>query len=101
MTRHAVVAGCLLVGLAGHALAICTANVGGTPQTCPARSPVRPRYRITRDAYGVPHIKARGLYDVGYATGIAQAEDRAPRACRSTSTATTSAATATRSSCRA
>ena len=38
--------------------------------------PGRPRYRITRDGYGVPHIKARSLYDVGYATGIAQAEDR-------------------------
>jgi acyl-homoserine lactone acylase PvdQ len=76
MTRHAVVAGGLLVVLAGHALAICTANVGGTPRACPARSPARPRYRITRDGYGVPHIKAHSLYEVGYATGVAQAEDR-------------------------
>ena len=76
MTRQAVVSGCLLIALAGRALAICTANVGGTPRACPSPSSGRPHFRITRDGYGVPHIKARGVYDVGYAMGLAQAEDR-------------------------
>ena len=76
MTRQAVVSGCLLIALAGRALAICTANVGGMPRACPSPSSRRPHFRITRDGYGVPHIKARGVYDVGYAMGVAQAEDR-------------------------
>src|SRR6478736_1383738 len=74
MTRPAVAA-ILLLAFAARASAICTAN-GATPTACPAATPGRPHYRITRDAYGVPHVKARSLYDVGYATGIAQAEDR-------------------------
>src|SRR5262245_55359039 len=75
MTRPILVAGAL-VALSAPAFALCTANVAGTPQACSSRAPGRPRYRITRDEFGVPHIKARSLYDVGYATGIAQAEDR-------------------------
>src|SRR5262249_19341092 len=66
----------LLLALAARASAICTANVGGSPRACPAPAPRRPHYSITRDGYGVPHVKARSLYDVGYATGVAQAEDR-------------------------
>src|SRR5262249_29150009 len=75
MTRPTLAAA-LVLALAAPVFAICTANVGGTPRMCPAPASGRPRYRITRDAYGVPHIKARSLYDVGYATGIAQTEDR-------------------------
>jgi len=75
MTRPALAAA-LVLGLAAPVFALCTANVGGTPRACPDPTPGRPHYRITRDAYGVPHVKARSLYDVGYATGIAQAEDR-------------------------
>src|SRR5262245_767419 len=75
MTRPAIAVG-LSLALAARASAICTANVGGSPQSCSSRTPARPRYRITRDEFGVPHIKARSLYDVGYATGVAQAEDR-------------------------
>ena len=74
MTRPAVAA-ILLLAFAARASAICTAN-GALPTACPAATPGKPHYRITRDAYGVPHVKARSLYDVGYATGIAQAEDR-------------------------
>jgi penicillin amidase len=66
----------MLLALASPSFALCTANVVGTPRNCPRPPSGRPRFRITRDAYGVPHIKARSLYDVGYATGIAQAEDR-------------------------
>ncbi len=75
MTRSTLMAGALLA-LTTPAFALCTANVGGSPRSCSTRTPARPRYRVTRDGYGVPHIKARGLYDVGFATGIAQAEDR-------------------------
>jgi penicillin amidase len=75
MTRSAL-AGTLVLVFAAHASALCTANVGGSPRACPAPPSGRAHYRITRDAYGVPHVKARSLYDVGYATGVAQAEDR-------------------------
>jgi penicillin amidase len=74
MTRSALAA-TLVLAVAARASALCTANVGGSPRACPA-PPARAHYRITRDGYGVPHVKARSLYDVGYATGIAQAEDR-------------------------
>src|SRR5262245_31631828 len=65
-----------VLAVGAPAFAICTANIGGMPRTCADPVRARPHYRIRRDDYGVPHIKARSLYDVGYATGIAQAEDR-------------------------
>src|SRR5262249_25476103 len=40
------------------------------------RRPKRVRIRTTRDGYGVPHLKARSLYEVGWGLGQAQAEDR-------------------------
>src|SRR5262245_44168296 len=67
----------LSVALAGSAhAALCTANAG-TPVACPPTpAPESVRLRITRDDYGVPHIKARSLYEVGYNVGVAQAQDR-------------------------
>jgi acyl-homoserine lactone acylase PvdQ len=65
-----------LLALAAPAAALCTANVGNAPPACGATAPQRPHVRITRDAYGVPHLKARTFHDVGYGIGLAQAEDR-------------------------
>ncbi|HYR97079.1 MAG TPA: penicillin acylase family protein [Candidatus Binatus sp.] len=56
--------------------AICTANVGQPPVSCSPPEPLKPHARITRDAYGVPHLRARTFHDVGYGIGIAQAQDR-------------------------
>src|SRR5690242_1056695 len=64
----------LLLPSAAHAL--CTANVTGAPQACVTKAPKHPHAVLTRDGYGVPHLRARTLYDVGYGTGIAQAQDR-------------------------
>src|SRR5581483_2728309 len=66
----------LVVALATPAGAICTANVGASAMTCAVRRPRHVRSRMTRDAYGVPHLKAHTLYDVGYGIGLAQAQDR-------------------------
>src|SRR5215470_8503988 len=56
--------------------AICTANIGNTPVSCVIRRPPRGHVVIKRDDYGVPHLKARTLYDVGYGIGLGQAQDR-------------------------
>ena len=66
MTRQAVVSGCLLIALAGRALAICTANVGGTPRACPSPSSGRPRLphharRLRRAAHQGAQRLRRGL----------------------------------------
>src|SRR4029453_5628073 len=64
----------LLAG-ASAAEAICTANAR-PPVACTVKVPKHLKVRITRDDYGVPHVKARTLYDVGYGMGQAQAQDR-------------------------
>jgi len=65
----------LLFAVAPRAEALCTANA--SPQVaCKVKVPKKPKVRITRDDYGVPHLKARSLYDVGYGIGQAQAQDR-------------------------
>ena len=67
----------LVLALAAPAAAaICTANIGRAPVVCSAPVPLKPHARITRDAYGVPHLRARTLHDVGYGIGLAQAQDR-------------------------
>ena len=76
MTRHLAALLTLAVVAPSPARALCTANVTGTPQSCVIRTPRRPHIRLTRDAFGVPHLRARTLYDVGYGTGLAQAQDR-------------------------
>ncbi len=67
----------LLALLAGPSVAdaICTANAR-SPVACTVKKPKHLKVRITRDDYGVPHVKARTLYDVGYGMGQAQAQDR-------------------------
>src|SRR5262245_21406334 len=64
-----------LVAGASVADAICTANAG-VPVACTIKKPKHMKVRITRDDYGVPHVKARTIYDVGYGMGQAQAQDR-------------------------
>jgi len=76
MTRHLAALLTLAVVAPSPARALCTANVTGTPQSCVIRTPRRPHIRLTRDDFGVPHLRARTLYDVGYGTGLAQAQDR-------------------------
>jgi len=67
----------LLVFLATPARAtICTANIGSPAMGCKITPPKKLHVQIVRDGYGVPHIKAKTLYDVGYGMGQAQAEDR-------------------------
>src|SRR5262249_4064031 len=46
------------------------------PVPCSSGAPLHPHVKITRDDYGVPHLKARTFHDVGYGIGRAQAEDR-------------------------
>src|SRR5690242_11492159 len=75
--RRAALVFVLVLPLAAPArAAICTANVGGAPVVCAPPQPLRPHARITRDAYGVAHLRARTLHDVGYGIGLAQAQDR-------------------------
>jgi penicillin G amidase len=76
MTRHVVALVVLVAVAPTSARAICTANVTGTPVTCAIQKPRHPHIRLTRDGYGVPHLRARTLYEVGYGTGLAQAQDR-------------------------
>src|SRR5262245_38085011 len=67
----------LLLGLAQPALAdMCTANVGSSPQHCKMPKRRKAHVRMTRDNFGVPHIKGNTLYDAGYGVGQAQAQDR-------------------------
>src|SRR5438094_1822337 len=66
---------CLLLAAAPRAETICTANASPAV-ACKIKVPKKPKVRITRDDYGVPHLKARSLYDVGYGIGQAQAQDR-------------------------
>src|SRR5579871_4236296 len=66
---------CGLIPGAASAAALCLANAS-PPVACPPLRLRAPHVRIKRDAYGVPHLKARTLYDVGYGVGQAQAEDR-------------------------
>src|SRR4051812_40638972 len=56
--------------------AICTTNVGATPQRCSIPKHRKPHVHTTRDAYGAPHVRGNNLYDAGYGIGQAQAEDR-------------------------
>src|SRR5262250_4020853 len=65
----------LLFAVAPRAEALCTANAS-PPVACKIKVSKKPKVRITRDDYGVPHLKARSLYDVGYGMGQAQAQDR-------------------------
>ena len=66
---------CVLLATAPAAHALCAANA--SPQVaCKIKTTKKPKVRITRDGYGVPHVKARSLYDVGYGMGQAQAQDR-------------------------
>lgn len=76
MYHRALALAILLASSAPAGAALCTANVGGTPQSCSILRPGHPRIRITRDTFGVPHLKARTVYDVGYGIGVAQAQDR-------------------------
>src|SRR5262249_29717113 len=57
------------------AASLCEANMSPVV-SCDIRRPKKVRVRTTRDAYGVPLLKARSLYDVGWGLGQAQAEDR-------------------------
>jgi penicillin amidase len=70
-----LLAGALVVAAASAAQAICTANMS-PPGACTIKVPAHVKIRITRDDYGVPHVKARSLYDIGYGMGQAQAQDR-------------------------
>jgi len=70
-----LLAGTLVVAAASAAQAICTANMS-PPVACTIKVPANVKIRITRDDYGVPHVKARSLYDIGYGMGQAQAQDR-------------------------
>src|SRR5262245_32913614 len=65
----------LLLAVAPAAHAICTANAR-QPVACTVKKPKHLKIRISRDDFGVPHVKARTLYDVGYGMGQAQAQDR-------------------------
>src|SRR5262245_32520663 len=76
MMLRPMVALLLVLAVAAPAAAICTANVGGAPVPCSSGAPLHPHVKITRDAYGVPHLKARTFHDVGYGIGRTQAEDR-------------------------
>jgi len=75
MTRHLAALLALAVVAPSPARALCTANTTGTPQSCVIQTR-RPHVRLTRDEFGVPHLRAHTLYDVGYGTGLAQAQDR-------------------------
>jgi len=75
MTRHLAALLALAVVAPSPARALCTVNTTGTPQSCVIQAR-RPHVRLTRDDFGVPHLRARTLYDVGYGTGVAQAQDR-------------------------
>src|SRR5262245_3689509 len=75
MRRLVLALGLVLIVVA-RAGALCTANASGNTEPCRNAGGQRPHYRIARDAYGVPHLKARSLYDVGYGIGVAQAQDR-------------------------
>ena len=58
MLRHAALAAATLVLLAATARAtICTANVGSAPVACAVHVPRRLHAELTRDAYGVPHLR--------------------------------------------
>jgi acyl-homoserine lactone acylase PvdQ len=70
-----LVVGLALLGCASAAQAICTANASA-PVACQVKVSRRLKVQITRDDYGVPHLKARTLYDAGYGMGQAQAQDR-------------------------
>jgi acyl-homoserine lactone acylase PvdQ len=76
MVHRLVLALAVLLWAAPVRAAICTANVGLAPMVCSPPEPLRPHARITRDAYGVPHIRGRTFHDVGYGIGLAQAQDR-------------------------
>ncbi|HZP40759.1 MAG TPA: penicillin acylase family protein [Candidatus Binatia bacterium] len=76
MSTRAAVALALVLASAWPARAICTANASGTPRRCGPFAPRNLRFALQRDAYGVPHIKAHGMYEAGFAIGVAQAEDR-------------------------
>jgi len=75
MTHHLAALLALAVVAPSPARALCTANTTGTPQSCVIQTG-RPHVRLTRDEFGVPHLRAHTLYDVGYGTGLAQAQDR-------------------------
>src|SRR5579883_1559373 len=75
LAAGAAALGCLLAG-AAWAAPLCLANASPPVSCPPLLRPKHPHVRITRDGYGVPHLKARTLYDVGYGVGQAQAEDR-------------------------
>jgi penicillin amidase len=70
-----IVALVALCALPAAAHALCTANAS-TPVACTIRPSKHVKVRITRDGYGVPHVKARNPYDVGFGMGQAQAQDR-------------------------
>jgi penicillin G amidase len=75
MAARPVLATLLALALAPAAHALCTANAS-PPVKCTVKAPKRLKVRITRDTYGVPHLKARSIYDVGFGMGQAQAQDR-------------------------
>ncbi|HYY06036.1 MAG TPA: penicillin acylase family protein, partial [Candidatus Limnocylindria bacterium] len=76
MTRALTALLALAVVAPSPARALCTANSTGTPQSCVISRPRHPDVRLTRDEFGVPHLRAGTLYDVGYGIGLAQAQDR-------------------------
>lgn len=76
MCNRVVVALALVVGSTLPARAFCTANAGRTPRQCGPFASRNLRFALARDAYGVPHIKAHGNYEAGFALGVAQADDR-------------------------
>jgi len=73
--RSFMLVAALTLASATAAHALCTANAS-PPVECKIKVSKKPKIRITRDGYGVPHLKARSLYDVGYGMGQAQAQDR-------------------------
>jgi acyl-homoserine lactone acylase PvdQ len=75
MTLRGIVVISTVLAAAPAAHAICTANAS-PPVECKIKVPKKPKVRITRDGYGVPHLKARSLYDVGFGMGQGQAQDR-------------------------
>jgi penicillin amidase len=58
--------------------ALCTANVGAPPRSCPndPATGAAPTPSILRDAYGVPHIRGKTLYEAAWAIGWVSAQDR-------------------------
>ena len=75
MTLRGMIVLITVLSAAPAAQALCTANASPSV-ACTIKIPKKPKVSITRDGYGVPHLKARSLYDVGYGMGQAQAQDR-------------------------